>query len=312
MTVRAALLSLAALIGALAIVPAHAQDLEQALNSCRGDWSTPRETLIKSCTVVIESGREPKVRAAAFARRGIGHDRNGDTDKAFNDYSRAIELDPNQSGAVLQRGLIYAKRGQYDMALADYRRAIELQPSSLGYQLRAEVYNRQGDYDRALKEYDQAVKLDPTRIMAIMGRAEVYKNKGEIARALDSLTEAIAHNHKSEADLRNAICWMRATSGVDLAAALAECNKSLSLRPNDANILDSRGFVHLKLERFQEAQADYDKALQQNPKSASALFGRGVAKHRLGDSAGGAADIAAAKASDPKIAQAYAKSGVAP
>ena len=82
------------------------------------------------------------------------------------------------------------------------------------------------------------------------------------------------------------------------------------LRPNDADTIDSRGFVYFKLARFDNAITDYDAALRVNARSASSLYVRGFAKQKKGDSAGGDADIAAAKAIDEKIVERFASYGV--
>ena len=45
----------------------------------------------------------------------------------------------------------------------------------------------------------------------------------------------------------------------DLPQALADCDESLRLGPGNANTLDSRGFVYLRLDRLNEAIAEYDR-----------------------------------------------------
>jgi tetratricopeptide (TPR) repeat protein len=86
----------------------------------------------------------------------------------------------------------------------------------------------------------------------------------------------------------------------------------LGIAPNDANIMDSRGFAYLRLRRLDDGLADYDEALKLNPKQASSLYGRGLAKLKKGDAAGGEADIAAAKAIQADIAEEFARYGVTP
>jgi tetratricopeptide (TPR) repeat protein len=100
--------------------------------------------------------------------------------------------------------------------------------------------------------------------------------------------------------------------GGELPQALTDCNQSLTLRPNDPDILDSRGFTYLRLGQLDSAIADFDAALKLNPKLAASLYGRGIAKSRKGDSAGGEDDIAAAKAVKADIAETFAKYGVKP
>jgi tetratricopeptide (TPR) repeat protein len=91
---------------------------------------------------------------------------------------------------------------------------------------------------------------------------------------------------------------------------LADCNESLRLRPNSSNTLDSRAFVYIRLERWDDALADSETALKSNPDNAWALFERGFAKRRNGDLAGGDADIAASRAIDPKAEMEFASFGV--
>ena len=75
-------------------------------------------------------------------------------------------------------------------------------------------------------------------------------------------------------------------------------------------MLDTRGFVYLKLGQTENAIKDYDAALKLDPKLAGSLYGRGLAKTRKGDRTGGSADIAAAKAIKTDIAEEFARYGV--
>ena len=94
------------------------------------------------------------------------------------------------------------------------------------------------------------------------------------------------------------------------AAALADCDESLRLRPDDGNTLNSRGLVQFKLGAMDKAAADYDAAVKLSPKDASSLYVRGVIKLKTGDQAGGDADIAAAKAIKASVADDNAAYGV--
>ena len=87
-------------------------------------------------------------------------------------------------------------------------------------------------------------------------------------------------------------------------------NESLRLRPDDANTIDSRALVYLKLGDLDKALADYEAALKLNPKLAGSLYGRGVVKQKKGDTAGAEADMTAAKAIRANVAEQWAKYGV--
>jgi tetratricopeptide (TPR) repeat protein len=93
---------------------------------------------------------------------------------------------------------------------------------------------------------------------------------------------------------------------------VTDCTEALQIAPNNAIIMDSRGFAYLRLSRLDDAVADYDEALKLNPKQAASLYGRGLAKLKKGDAGGGEADIAAAKAIQADIAEEFARYGVTP
>jgi Tfp pilus assembly protein PilF len=92
--------------------------------------------------------------------------------------------------------------------------------------------------------------------------------------------------------------------------ALADCNKALELRANNASAFDSRAFAYLKMGQLDKAISDYDAALQISPTSGSILYGRGLTKLKKGDTAGGNADIEAAKVFKLNIAVQSARYGV--
>jgi tetratricopeptide (TPR) repeat protein len=142
------------------------------------------------------------------------------------------------------------------------------------------------------------------RAWAYYNRGNAFRAKGEYDRAIADYDEAIRFDPE-DPDSYNQRCWTRATAGQDLQAALSDCNKSLRLRPNHGNTLNSRGLVWFKLGALKESIADYDAALKQTANDADSLYARGVAKLKLGESAGGNADIATAKAIKSDVADEY-------
>jgi hypothetical protein len=75
-------------------------------------------------------------------------------------------------------------------------------------------------------------------------------------------------------------------------------------------ILDSRGFVLLRLGRAQDAIAQYDAALAVSPDKAPSLYGRAVAEARIGDKAASARDLAAAQKADAGVVDRFTSYGV--
>lgn len=109
----------------LMATPAWAQ-LAPEWPSCVELRFTPDER-VRSCTVLIKSGREaPKNLAAAYSNRGNAYAAKGDLDRAIADHSAAIRINTDFANAYLNRGSAYFRKGDFDRAIADGNEAIRL------------------------------------------------------------------------------------------------------------------------------------------------------------------------------------------
>ena len=108
-----------------------------------------------------------------------------DRESAIADFTRAIELSPNDPRFYNNRGLasLYTRDGD---AIADYTQAIQLDPSY------AEAYGNRGrayygsslDDGKALADYAEAIRLDPDYIEVYSWRVSSYTQLGEYDKAL--------------------------------------------------------------------------------------------------------------------------------
>ncbi len=267
------LLCCAFVLGSSAAAADRSDDQAKACASASGNLA------VSACTGVIKSRRwSAASHAIAFNNRGVAYFGLAQYQRAIRDYDRAIALNSNYAEAFNNRGNAYNSLDQYARAIADLDRAIALKP---GY---AHAYYNRGD---------------------------AYVSLRLFARAAADYDAAIAHQ-VDYAKAYGGRCWARAALGQQLLAALTDCAKYLTRRPNDADTLDSRGLVRFRMGDFVGAIVDTSAALSMKPKLASSLYVRGLAKLRIGDVAGGTSDVAMAQRTDPKIARTYAGYGVTP
>jgi Flp pilus assembly protein TadD, contains TPR repeats len=59
--------------------------------------------------------------------RGISYQRLESFEKAIDDFSQAIRLDPNNANAYYNRGCCYDSIKELDLAICDYSVALELE-----------------------------------------------------------------------------------------------------------------------------------------------------------------------------------------
>ena len=115
-----------------------------------------------------------------------------------------------------------------------------------------------------------------------------------------------------DAELLNSRCFTRGVANRTLDLALTDCNAAIDQKPHNAAYLDSRGFVYFRMGALDKAVSDFNAALEVAPDQAPTLYVRGLIERRRGDAAHGDADVAAAKALDPTVVSTYAGYGVKP
>lgn len=216
-----------------AVGSAHAGDGESWNFSLpagsRPQQETPDTAVVDSMALVETVPETPE----DYNRRGIARMEAGDREGAVADFNKAIELDPQLSGAFFQqagvkgkpqidnrivlddynrltgldagyvfafdnRGLIKYIGGDYKGAIADFSAAIVIDPDNpLPYKHRGYARHDLKDYDGAIADYSKAIELDPKAGDTYRNRALAKKQSGDEAGALADLKEAAALGDRS-------------------------------------------------------------------------------------------------------------------
>jgi tetratricopeptide (TPR) repeat protein len=253
--------------------------------------------------------------ASSYARRGEAYASRRDYPNAISDLSHAITLAPDNADYIFERSHAEFANRQPLLGIADLNQTIKLKPDDIPALVeRAVVYWRLKQPAQARADLETASGLADKEPAARLGVAEAYSTMRMFKEALAQLDQWIADNPHDErlASGLNNRCWARAQLGVDLDKALADCNAGLKLNPGDPALLDSRGFVQLRLGAFDRSITDYNGALRLSPNVAWSLYGRGLAELRKGLTAPGQADMKAATAIDPRVPDEAKSAGLTP
>lgn len=264
----------------------------------------------------------------------------GDADAAIKEADTIAAAGPDDVDAQVTAAMIYSRFRREVQAARAFDRAIAIRPEAATYVDRSRSRPKE-DVAGRRSDLDAALKLSPTDDSALVSKAELLAETGDLAGALAIYTSAIARRDDAdllvrrglvysrmkdtahaEADFSvarakvsapsalNNMCWTKAVAGVALESALGDCNKALAKMPDEAQFLDSRGFVLLRLGRLDDALTDYDRALAIRPDSPSSHYGRALVWAKKGNKAKSDADAAAALKKAPETGTNFASYGV--
>ena len=143
----------------------------------------------------------------ALNNRGLLWFNTGESDRAIEDFSAALRLDPERWAVYVNRSNVWVKLGKNDKAIDDCNKALSLNPhSAAALANRAHAWVNKGDYDRAILDCDEAINLDPTCAVAFANRGLAWWGKEELNKAAKDCEEAV---RLSPNDAQIVFCWGR-------------------------------------------------------------------------------------------------------
>ena len=116
----------------------------------------------------------------AWNNRGTAREVAGDIQGAYNDFTTAININPDDKLFYNNRGIANSLLGKRQEAYADYGKAIALDPFYVeAYYNRGKMQKNANNYKDALTDFNQAIDLDPHYQPAYILRAMVKYALGD-------------------------------------------------------------------------------------------------------------------------------------
>ncbi|GAA4356952.1 hypothetical protein GCM10023185_21340 [Hymenobacter saemangeumensis] len=211
------------------------------------------------------------------------------TQKAFESYSKAIELDgktgefgkqaagkmDNLYARAFNDGVNNYNAKDFDKAITSYKLASQIRPADTTVVLySAYASEAKQDIPAAKASYNQLIGMgykSPSMFIRLLQIARQEKNEAEAAKVLKAALEAYPTNKTFLIEDLN--MSMSSGSGGD---ALAKINKAIEADPNNSNLYAVRGSLFDQQKKTDLAQKDYQKAIELDPTNFDAQFNLGV------------------------------------
>lgn len=262
---------------------------------------------------VTQAGAE-SLDADGLARRGAAEAARREFEEAIADYSRALELDPGNSGYLRARASSYRARGDKQQAGADIDQAIARDPADTEALLvRARWRTDAHDFTGSIADLDAVDRLLPAEADARFELSLLYGDADKFETAVHQLDRWLPL-HRQDSRYATGLtlrCRDRVFGNFELQQALHDCDEALHQHAGPAP-LALRGFLRLRLGDNVRALKDFAATLEQAPADAWSLYGRGIAETRTGHEDAGRDDMDAAAAKQADIAERATRYGLVP
>ena len=176
----------------------------------------------------------------AYYNRGNAYRDLKDYRAAISDYSKAIEINPNDYEAYHNRGNANIDLKNYKKGFSDYKKALELKPNFyLVYFNRGNAYRDTEKYKKAISDYTKAIEIIPNFLDAYFnsGSIKLFKTKDYLA-AISDFNRAIEINPR-DTNLYFLRALAKEKSG-DLEGACSDANEAKSRGKFDPR---NQGFI---------------------------------------------------------------------
>ena len=109
--------------------------------------ATPRPTYTPYPTPLPTPSPIPTPNASSCYDKGQDYYNDGEYQLSIDEFTTAIRLNPNYTGAYVYRGVAYGKLDQAQRAIQDFDRAIQLDPNfTIAYRSRGDSYSNLDQY----------------------------------------------------------------------------------------------------------------------------------------------------------------------
>ena len=200
-----------------------------------------------------------------YRDRGLLYEKLKMHEKAIQDFTKIIELEPDNHRRYHDRGMLYERLGMHDAAIADFSKRIELIPKiPWVYTDRGRLFERLKRYDKAIADFSRPIELQPEEDKHYRERGSFYSRMTRHSDAIKDFTEAI--ELKPEYSLNWKLRGDANHGARKHSHAIADYSKAISLIGEDKDLASghyfARGLLFREMGELVAAIGDFSEAIK--------------------------------------------------
>lgn len=234
----------------------------------------------------------PADEAVVYYNQGIAQVTERNFEEAIENFTRAIELDPNFADAYFSRGYAYWQQLEVERAIADYDEAIRLDPSVAQYfYFRGLVYYDL-DVEQAIADFSAAIELEADFADAYFYRGILRAGQGDNERAIADYNRVIELAPQfAPAYYSRGLAYFNQGDNENAIADLSQALELPGGYADSAQVYSIRGAAYAATGDNEKAAEDYSRAIELDSTLSSAYLGRGIVYVALGQAEEAARDF---------------------
>jgi len=235
----------------------------------------------------------------------LQEERRGQTGQAIEKYREAIKLDDTLAEAHGNLGLLLLRKGDAAVAAVELKRGLKGKADPRYHRGLGRVYRHDNKFPEAIAAYREALKLDPDNLQAHRELAVLYKKRG--MEGAETQYREVLRLKKNDTGARNALMaiYLKNENYDDLFALLKE---GVELNPGDPSSHYRLGVILEFRKEYPAALAEYEKTVSMKKDHAKGLnaMARLYLKAGRVEEAGKALEAAARTSEPPRYQKAEA------
>lgn len=210
--------------------------------------------------------------------------RNDDIDSALQLVREEVHKRPGSAAAYYYLGKALALKEDLEKAGEAFSRAIDLAPTWLQpYRGLGEVYLKQGKISEALTKVEELYNKSPS-LAAGTNLAVLYEYNGQYNDAIETY-KTLLEKYSNSPIILNNLSYLYAEhseDSKDLKKARYMVAQALARKPDNADFLDTAGWIEYKLGEFNSAWSYLQEALNKSPETGIINLHASIVAHELG------------------------------